>query len=185
MANAPSPAMEFLLDALKKDKKASYADLRAKAEEKKLKVYPIMFGRAQALLGYVKSAKRGQGNTARAKAAKALSARGGRGRPIDANSKSGRIRELLGSGMSVAEIAKKIGATPALVYNVRARSQGGSTRRGTVRRGPGRPRKSARVSSTLDGVAGILEAVRSSERERAQMRAALEKIQRLISEVMS
>ena len=53
-----SPAMEFLVDSLKRNPKASYADLKAKADEKKLPVFPIMFGRAQALLGIVKSAKR-------------------------------------------------------------------------------------------------------------------------------
>ena len=42
-----SPAMAFLVDALKKNHKASYAELKAKADEKKLKLFPIMFGRAQ------------------------------------------------------------------------------------------------------------------------------------------
>jgi hypothetical protein len=91
-----SPAMEFLVEALRKDRKAIYADLKAKADEKKLKLFPIMFGRAQALLGIVKSAKRGQGKAAKAKAAKAT---GKRGRPISSTSKSARVRELLGTGM--------------------------------------------------------------------------------------
>jgi len=179
-----SPAMEFLLDALKKDRKASYADLRARAEEKRLKVYPIMFGRAQALLGYVKSAKRGTGRTARASAAMRAKGAGRRGRPADASSKSGRIRELLGSGMSVSEIAKKVSATPALVYNVRARSEGGTTTREVGKRRPGRSRKGAEAGSSFAGISGILEAVKSSEREREQMRAALEKIQALIADAL-
>jgi len=63
-------AMDFILDYLKKHRNASYADVRSAAESKKLKIYPIMFGRAQALLGYVKSKPRGQGKAAKAKAMK-------------------------------------------------------------------------------------------------------------------
>lgn len=66
-AKKTSPAMEFIVDALKKNKKAEYSDIKAAAEKKGLEIYPIMFGRAQALLGIVKSAPRGQGKAARAK----------------------------------------------------------------------------------------------------------------------
>ena len=67
-AKKTSPTMEFLVEELKKNRKAVYADLKAKADAKKLAIFPIMFGRAQALLGIVKSAKRGQGKAAKAKA---------------------------------------------------------------------------------------------------------------------
>src|SRR4030095_16746518 len=160
-----SPAMDFLVDSLKKNRKASYADRKAKADEKKLKLYPIMFGRAQALLGIVKSAKRGTGKFARANAAKASATPGPRGRRVDPSSKSGRIRALLGSGMSASQIAKKVGATPALVYNVKA-AMGKAG--GAPKRGPGRPRRVA-ATSGLDNIAGILDAVKNSERERTHM----------------
>lgn len=62
--------MEFIVAHLKKNKDASYAEIKAAADAKKLKVYPIMFGRAQALLGLVKSKPRGQGKAAQAKAMK-------------------------------------------------------------------------------------------------------------------
>ena len=74
--------MEFLLDQLKKNRNAAYADIKAKADEKKLKLYPIMFGRAQLLLGIV---KRGAGKT---KAAKAKAA----GRTAHASASPGRGR---------------------------------------------------------------------------------------------
>jgi hypothetical protein len=167
--------MEFLVEALKKDRKAVYADLKAKADEKRLKVFPIMFGRAQALLGIVKSAKRGQGKVAKAKAAKGA---GKPGRPVSTTSKSARVRELLGTGMSAADIAKKVGATVGLVYNVK------STMGMAGKRGPGRPRKAATFVG-LDGIAGILDAVKSSERERSQMRTALERIQALIADALA
>lgn len=50
-----NPAMDFLVAELKKSRKAAYADIKAKADKKKLKLYPIMYGRAQALLGIVMS----------------------------------------------------------------------------------------------------------------------------------
>lgn len=99
-----------------------------------------------------------------------------RGRQPDASSKSGQIRELLKTDITVAEIAKKLGCTPALVYNVKARLAKGS------KRGPGRPPKSA---GGLDGIAGILDAVKNSERERSQLRAALERIQSLVADALA
>jgi hypothetical protein len=181
-AKPPSPALEFLVDSLKRNPKAVYADLKAKADEKKLKVFPVMFGRAKLLLGLVKAAKRGTGKFAQASAAKRATAAppsagtGRRGRQPDANSKSGKIRELLGTGMSASDIAKRLGCTTALVYNVKARMAGGGPAK---RRGPGRPPKVA--SMGMSGLDGILTAVKNSERERAQMRAALEKIQSVIA----
>ncbi|MEO5617279.1 MAG: hypothetical protein ABIS67_05880 [Candidatus Eisenbacteria bacterium] len=183
---APSPAMEFLVSSLTKNKTASYADLKAKADEKKLEVYPIMFGRAQALLGIVKSAKRGKGKAKMAAAAKAAKAAGSaapakRGRPADASSKSARVRELLNTGMSPNDIAAKVGCTVGLVYNIKSTS--GMTGRAVVKRRPGRPRKVAAAAS-LDGFAGIVEAVKNGERERAQLRAALGRIQGILAETL-
>jgi len=101
---------------------------------------------------------------------------GKRGRQPDASSKSGKIRELLKTKLGVTEIAKKVGCTPALVYNVKARMANGK------KRGPSRAPKSA---SARDGLAGILEAVKNSERERAQLRAALERLQTVIEDVLA
>jgi transposase-like protein len=101
-----------------------------------------------------------------------------RGRRPDASSKSGQIRELLKTGMSASDIAKKLDCTPALVYNVKARVSGKS---GGARRG----RPSGRVSSGLDGLSGILDAVKNGERERAQLRGTLERIQAVIAEALA
>jgi hypothetical protein len=169
-----------LVDALKANPKAAYADIKAKADDKKLKVFPIMFGRAQAMLGIVKSAKRGTGKAARKTAAKTSAApTGRRGRQPDANSKSGKIRELLKTGMSAGEIARKLGCTPALVYNVKARLGGG----GVTKRGPGRPRAAA--SGGLDGLSGILDAVKDAERERTRLRGVLERIQSILEDSLA
>ena len=161
-------------------KSATYADLKAKADDRKLKVFPIMYGRAKALLGLVKMAPRGQGRVALARAATAekRSARGPR-----SHSKSARIRELLGTGMSAAEIAKEVGATPALVYVVKSASNRGASAR-SEKRGPGRPRKSAE-NSTLGSLSSLVDAVKASERQRTQLRDVLTKIKSVISDALS
>jgi len=66
-AKKQNPAMDFIVDSLKSNRNAKYADIAAAAAKKRLKIYPIMFGRAQALLGIVKSSPRGQGKAAMAK----------------------------------------------------------------------------------------------------------------------
>lgn len=85
-AKKSNPAMDFIVDSLKQDRAAQYKDIAAAAAKKKITIYPIMFGRAQALLGIVKSAKRGEGKAARLKAglpaaAGATPAKRGPGRP--------------------------------------------------------------------------------------------------------
>lgn len=91
-AKKENPAMDFLMDALKADRNAVYKEVAEAAAKKKLKVFPIMWGRAKALLGLVKVAPRGQGKMAKAKAAKAAKAGGaapakrGPGRPPKAAS---------------------------------------------------------------------------------------------------
>src|SRR5215510_1226353 len=100
-----------------------------------------------------------------------------RGRKPDASSKSGQIRELLKTGMKPMDIAKKLSCTPALVYNVKARLAGGP-----AKRGPGRPLKAkAGRASAVDGLDGLLGAVKSVEEERAALRGVLEELQGILS----
>ena len=88
-AKKNNPAMDFIVDSLKSNKGASYAEIKEAADKKKLKIFPIMFGRAQALLGIVKQAPRGQGKAAKAKAAAASGApKRGPGRPPKAKAAS-------------------------------------------------------------------------------------------------
>jgi len=91
-------------------------------------------------------------------------------------SKSSQVRDLLNTGMSAADIAKKVGCTVGLVYNVKSTS-------GTwAKRGRGRPRKVD--NAHVDGIAGIVAAVQSSERERGRLRVALDRIQAVIADVL-
>lgn len=75
---------DYLVAALRKDKKANYADIAAGAKKNGLSVYPIMFGRAQAALGLVKSKPRGKG-----KAPMASKAKRRPGRPRKTTARSG------------------------------------------------------------------------------------------------
>lgn len=127
-----------------------------------------------------------------------------RGRQPDASSKSGKIRELLAKGMKPSDIAKEVGATPALVYNVKARMSGGSG--GAKKRGPGRPPKAksaapakgtaptkgnakAKAAATPSFAGGTLEsivaAIKTSEQQRAKMRSALERIQSVLADALA
>lgn len=175
----------FITAALTKDKKAAYSDIKAAAEKKGLTIHPIMYGRAQAMMGLVKSAKRGTGKSAKATAAK----KGKAGRPVDGSSKSGQVRALLSSGMSPAEIAQKVGCTVGLVYNIKSLS-GSKAKRGPgrppnagPRRGPGRPPKVA--AAGLDGLGEIVAAVRASQQDLGRYRGALEKIQAILASALS
>jgi hypothetical protein len=93
-AKKNTEGLAFIVEALKKNKSALYADIREAASKKGLTIWPVMYGRAQALLGHVKVAKRGEGKFARANAAKtgrvipaappASAVRRGPGRPRNA-----------------------------------------------------------------------------------------------------
>ena len=125
-------AFAFVKDYLTKKKGAPFAEVAEAAKAEGHKVYPIVYGRAQLLLGHVKAGK---------KAAKKTAVKRGPGRPP----KSAAAR-----------------AMPA-------------------RRGPGRPPKAA--SGDLGGLDGLVAHVRGLERERDQLRATIEKLRGLLDNV--
>jgi hypothetical protein len=90
-AKKTAPAMDFIVDSLKKNKNMTYAEVLDSAKRRNLKIYPIMYGRAKALLGLVPVSPRGQGRKATASATKTdrrgpglPSAKRGPGRPARA-----------------------------------------------------------------------------------------------------
>jgi len=99
-----------------------------------------------------------------------------------ADSKSAQVRALLATGMDAAAIAKKVGCSVNLVYVVKSTSGGANGKRATNRRAPSRQRIG---SKSLNGIDGILAVVQSAERERAQLRAALEKIQAVLADALA
>jgi len=97
------------------------------------------------------------------------------------NSKSAQVRDLLAAGMKPTDIAKNVGCSTNLVYVVKSNA-GGPNAGGSKRRGPGRP---AKEDAAVDGLAGILAAVKNGERDRAAMRTALERIQSVIADALA
>jgi transposase len=92
--------------------------------------------------------------------------------------RSPQVRTFLASSMSAADIAKKVGFTTGLVYVLKSKMKSAG------KRGPGRPRKASSPAG-LDGLAGILEAVKGSEMQRAKLHGALEKIQAVIADALA
>ncbi len=78
-AKKKNPGYEFIVAALKKNPKIEYGAVRDGAQKKRLKIFPIMFGRAKAQLGLVKSKPRKK--TKATKAPKAVLVKRGPGRP--------------------------------------------------------------------------------------------------------
>ena len=120
-AKKTSHGFDFIVAALKKNPKAAYKDIAAAAAKKKLKVFPVMFGRAQAMLGIVKQAARGKGKVAKAKAkAKAQAGTGvvkrGPGRPRK----------------NAAPVAKLDGSLESIVAAVKSSEQAKARYRGAL-----------------------------------------------------
>ena len=88
-----------------------------------------------------------------------------RGRPAGSTvggSKSDKIRELLKTGMPAGAIAKQVGATTGLVYNVKSRMSGTGAARRT-----GRPQKSGSAKAPgANGLEQLVTAVQAADRER-------------------
>jgi hypothetical protein len=92
------------------------------------------------------------------------------------DSKSARVRELLARGVGATDIARQVGCTVGLVYNVKSRMGGAALRR---------PARASQLrsngSSNLDD---FIETVRRSERERQRLHATLQAVARVIAEVL-
>ena len=54
-AKKSASAMDYIVGRLKKNPKTDYGSIKEGAEKKGLSVYPVMYGRAQLLLGIVKA----------------------------------------------------------------------------------------------------------------------------------
>jgi len=106
---------------------------------------------------------------------------------MTAPNKSERVRELLKAGMAAKDIAKQVGCTPGLVYNIKS-SMGLSKARGAKTSPAAKPRaksKSAATSASGDiGLSSLLDAVRRTERDRAALRATLERLAQVVGEAL-
>ena len=59
--------MDFVVGMLRKDRNVQFKDVQEAGAKKGFKIFPIVYGRAKALLGLVPTAPRGQGKAAVAK----------------------------------------------------------------------------------------------------------------------
>jgi hypothetical protein len=168
-AKKNSSAMEFIVAALKSNPSVSYKEVAAAAAESKLTVFPIMYGRAQKMLGLAKGAVAGKSGAAKAPKApkgpkvpkaKAAKAKGSKAK----GSKAGRPKST--APVAVAEAAP-------------------------VKRGRGRPRKNplpvtvSKASVKAGSLEGIVAAVKSADQARARYMAAIEKIQAILADALS
>lgn len=128
---APSKAYAFIQSSLKRNPKASFADIAEKAKKKKLKLAPVLYGKVKLDLGLAKRKKTAK-KPGRPKKSATGTVRRGPGRP------------------------RKDGSPP--------------------RRGPGRPRKTA----TLDSIAAQIHQLQA-ERDRAV--EALDRIREVLGSV--
>ena len=155
-------AVEFATAELKKNKNASFHDIEKKAAKKGIKVVPLNYGLAKKHLGLGKPKK--------------VAAR--RGRPRRGESKSDKIRALLKQGLKPAQIAKRVGCSPNLVYVVKSKS-------GTVKRSVGRPRKAKATVGTGGDLANLVQGLKAIQQERDAYRAELEDIRKRLDAVLS
>jgi len=171
MAAKKQTPMDFIVARLKKNPDIEYAKLKQAADKKKLAIFPIMFGRAKLMLGLTKPKKKKRAASKKPARATHTSGKAGRGRPRSAGaSKSARVRELLESGMSTAQIVKRVGCSPNLVYVVKSNSGG-------------KPRRNAQPTTrgtTLD-VDAALRSFKELEAERDRLRATVEKVNRILA----
>ncbi len=93
------------------------------------------------------------------------------------NSKSDQIRALLKTGVAPVDIAKKVGCSLPLVYQVRGR---GKKSKGNATRSARRPR-----TAPSTGPANVLAAVQQVESERERLRDALERVQALVATALA
>jgi len=106
-------AMAFIVTQLKRNPKVAYADVAKRAAKKRLTVYPIMYGRAQLLLGMVSPKNK--------KKRKAKAKRG-----------PGRPRKKTGRGRRSAKMANPLSAVQDLVSNLEQHARENATLRKTL-----------------------------------------------------
>ena len=127
-----NPAMDWLLAFMTKNPKAVYADAATASKRTRHAIYPIMWGRAQVILGRVKQKPRGQGKAAMAKKTGTTSTPTGkrRGRPPGSKNKPkdpaalgvtaakrgpGRPRKNPTAGLSIPIASDDLGTMQQLV----------------------------------------------------------------------
>lgn len=102
--------------------------------------------------------------------------------------KSEGVLQLLKTGMAPMAIAKQVGCTPGLVYNIKS-SMGLTKARGAKSSPAGKPRANSKIAATSAsgdiGMSSLLDAVRRTERDRASLRATLERLAQVVGDALA
>ncbi len=168
--NKPGPeALALIVATLTANPESTYADVKDKAEKKGFTIFPVMYGRAKALLGLVKVSPRGEGRFAMAKKAPALKAAAKAAAAAVKAPKAPKTQK-----------AAKVAKAPVMASIV------------TGKRGPGRPPKVAAATNLAGnlagnfagGLEGVLAVVKHNEQERVRLRGTLERLHSMISDAL-
>ena len=114
-----NPSFQFVVDYRERKPDASFAEIRDAAAKKKFKIFPIVYGRAKALLGLVESKPRGTGPTAMASKAARAAAAGGQSATAAAPKRRGRPPKSASAGSSATASLGGSGGLADLVTAVR------------------------------------------------------------------
>ncbi|MCR9246067.1 MAG: hypothetical protein NXI31_13630 [bacterium] len=108
-------------------------------------------------------------------------------KPSKPTSKSAQIRKLLEGGAAPADIAKQVGCSLPLVYQVRTKMRGGGGKTAPKQRAraTGAARKGTNMTDQLAQLSDIAAAVKNVEQDRTRLRATLEKIQTMIADALA
>ena len=101
-AKKSSEAFDYIVARLRKNPDASYASIKEGAEKKKLTVHPVMYGRAQLLLGIAKRKKKTTKKKGRRGPGRPRGSKNRRGRPPKTASPVDAVQELV-AGMREQE----------------------------------------------------------------------------------
>lgn len=102
-AQGSTPAMQFVLDYLKRHRKAPYADVQAAGKEKGLTIWPILYGKAQLTLGIVRKKRK-----AKKAGAPMVAATRSVGRPRGRSRKAGAAARLNGLGPALTDLINRV-----------------------------------------------------------------------------
>ena len=99
--------IEFVKEKLKQNPEAAYSEIKAQAKLEGLTVYPVVYGRAKALLGLVPTAPYGSKSKARRKAKEAKEAKALQDALADRDNK---VRDRKDNGHSRSRRRRAVGA---------------------------------------------------------------------------
>jgi hypothetical protein len=164
-------AIEFAKEKLNLNPEASYADIKAQAKFEGIPIFPVVYGRAKALLGLVPTAPYGSKSKARKQAALE-------------KAELAAQEDRAAKAAAAAAAASTAAGTPNAGTTNAGTTNAGTTDAGTNGNGNGNG-GSSRTSraKALDPAAGLeamIEDLRTAVQERDRYRAVLEKITEMI-----